>query len=206
MTKQEVISIKENKMDWKFETDKWPFVPTKNFNKIDSIRSVRVIVIHSMEADEKGDTAEKIAKHFATTKKKKSAHICIDNNSIVQCVLDNNVAWAAPGANHDGIQIELAGYAAQKQPEWLDQYSTLVLENAAEVIAQYCLKYSIPIRQLTIEQLKDKKSKGIVSHSQVSEAFKMSSHTDPGEGFPWQYFLDRVSVRYELRKKKLAVA
>ena len=190
-------------MAWRYETDKWPFVPTKNFTKVEGTRQVRVIVMHSMEAPEKGDTAEKIAEHFATTKKQKSAHICVDNNSIVQCVLDNNVAWAAPGANRDGIQIEMAGYAKQTEEEWKDQYSTLVLENAAEAAAQYCLKYSIPIQRLTDKQLKDKTTRGFASHAQVSEVFKLSDHTDPGKGFPWKYFLERVAVKYEQRKKKL---
>lgn len=193
-------------MDWQYETDKWPFIPTKNFKKTNDTRHVRLLVIHSMEAQEKGDTAEEIAKYFAKTTKEKSAHICVDNNSIVQCVLDNNVAWAAPGANHDGIQIELAGYAKQDPSEWLDSYSTLVIENAAEVCAQYCLKYSIPIRQLTTTQLKDKKSKGIISHAQASQAFKLSDHTDPGNGFPWGHFLERTFVRHEQRKAKLGIA
>lgn len=68
-----------------------------------------------MEAPEKGDTAENIANYFHTTVKQASAHICVDNNSIVQCVLDNDIAWAAPGANSDGIHIEMAGYAKQKK-------------------------------------------------------------------------------------------
>lgn len=187
-------------MDSQFETDKWPFVPAKNFTKVTKKRGVRVIVMHSMEAPEKGDTAEKIAEYFRTTTKQASAHICVDNNSIVQCVLDNDIAWAAPGANSDGIQIEMAGYAKQTEADWLDPYSTLVLENAANAAAQYCLKYDIPMVRLTNKELAGKLARGIVSHSQVSEVFKKSDHTDPGKGFPWDYFLGRVQFYFDKRK------
>lgn len=186
-------------MDSQFETDKWPFIPAKNFTKVAKKRGVRVIVMHSMEAPEKGDTAEKIAEYFRTTTKQASAHICVDNNSIVQCVFDNDIAWAAPGANSDGIQIEMAGYAKQTEADWLDPYSTLVLENAANAASQYCLKYDIPIVRLTDKELEGKLAKGIVSHSQVSDVFKKSDHTDPGKEFPWDYFLGRVQFYFDKR-------
>ncbi|MCY1535779.1 hypothetical protein D9M68_711990 [compost metagenome] len=111
------------------------------------------------------------------------------------------MAWAAPGANSDGIHLELAGYAKQDKNEWLDAYSVLVLENAANAAAQYCLKYSIPVRRLTNAQLKDKSNRGIVSHAQVTEVFKKGSHTDPGKGFPWDHFLARVQEKFDHRKK-----
>ncbi|MBB4867457.1 N-acetyl-anhydromuramyl-L-alanine amidase AmpD [Pseudomonas nitritireducens] len=192
-------------MDWEHETDKWPFVKAKHFNAIKDVRDVRLIVIHSMEAPEKGDTAEAVAKYFATTATEASAHLCVDNNSIIQCVLDNDVAWAAPGANHDGVHIELAGYAKQEEKEWLDAYSVLVLENAAEATAQYCLKYLIPIRHLTDAQLNVKSNRGIVSHAQVSKVFKKSTHTDPGSGFPWDHFMSRVLEKFNQRKKLLGL-
>ncbi|MFJ4256868.1 N-acetylmuramoyl-L-alanine amidase [Pseudomonas monteilii] len=181
-------------MEHPFETDKWPFIKAKNFTKVANKRGVRLIVIHSMEAPEKSNTAENVAKYFQTTVKQASAHICVDSDSIVQCVLDNDIAWAAPGANSDGIHIEMAGYAKQTTSEWLDPYSTLVLEKAANVAAQYCLKYEIPAVHLSNTELADKVSKGLVSHAQVSDVFKKSDHTDPGKNFPWEYFMGRVAA------------
>jgi N-acetyl-anhydromuramyl-L-alanine amidase AmpD len=191
-------------MPVKFETDNFPFVKARFFQKFGpGRRKVRVVVIHSMEAPEKGETAENVAKFFKNTQNKASAHLCIDNNSIVQCVKDNDIAFAAPGANADGIQLELAGFAKQTEAEWLDAYGILLLENAAEAAAQYCLKYDIPIVRLTNAELADKSKKGIVGHVQVSEVFKKSTHTDPGKGFPWQFFLERVRQRHAARLKKL---
>jgi N-acetyl-anhydromuramyl-L-alanine amidase AmpD len=154
-----------------------------------------------MEAPEKGETAENVARFFQTTANPASAHLCIDNNSIVQCVLDNDIAFAAPGANQDGIHLELAGFARQTRSEWLDPYSTLVLENAANAAAQYCLKYNIPVKRLTNEELR-LGQKGIVGHVQVSQVFKKSTHTDPGKDFPWDHFIARVEHHRADRLKK----
>lgn len=193
-------------MEHKFETDSFPVIKAKWFTKSTGKREVRVIVIHTMEAAEKDDTAENVAKFFQTlpATKKASAHLCIDNNSIVQCVFDNDVAFAAPGVNRDGIHLELAGFASQTAANWKDAYSTLLLEKAANAAAQYCLKYDIPREHLTDEQLKDG-AKGIIGHVQATKVFPPNAgHTDPGKNFPWDFFIERVKFHYEERKKKFA--
>jgi N-acetyl-anhydromuramyl-L-alanine amidase AmpD len=189
-------------MEFEFETDKFPVVKARNFRKVVEKRKVRVIVIHSMEAPEKDNTAENVAKFFQTTTSQVSAHLCIDNNSIVQCVFDNDVAFAAPGVNRDGIQLELAGFAKQTRDEWLDPYSTLVLENAANAAAQYCLKYDIPVKHLTNDELRTGQ-KGIIGHVQASQVFPPNAgHTDPGKNFPWDHFIERVKHHHTERLKK----
>ena len=196
-------------MPLEFETDNFPFVKAKFFREVSGKRNVRLIVIHSMEFPEKGDTAESCAKMFQDPRdqhgkpRPASAHLCIDNNSIVRCVLDNNVPAAAPGANRDGIHLELAGTARQTEAEWLDDYGHQLLNNAAEAAGQYCLKYDIPVRRLSDAELKDGETKGFVSHAQVSEVFKQSDHTDPGPGFPWTFFLESVEQHRAERLAKL---
>lgn len=193
-------------MEHKFETDSFPVIKAKWFTKSTGKREVRVIVIHTMEAAEKDNTAENVAKFFQTlpATRKASAHLCIDNNSIVQCVFDNDVAFAAPGVNRDGIHLELAGFASQTAADWKDAYSTLLLEKAANAAAQYCLKYDIPRAHLTNKQLKDG-AKGIIGHVQATEVFPPNAgHTDPGKNFPWDFFIERVKFHYEERKKKFA--
>lgn len=197
-------------MPLEFEIDNFPFVPAMYSREFSGTRKIRLIVIHSMEFAEKGDTAESCAKYFQNpcdehgTPRPSAAHLCIDNNSIVRCVLDNNIAGAAPGANRDGLQLELAGFARQTAAEWLDDYGKQLLENAANAAAQYCLKYDIPVRHLTNDELADGQSKGFVSHAQVSEVFKQSTHTDPGPGFPWKLFLEMVEKYRVARFKTLS--
>jgi len=175
-------------MDFKFETDHFPVVKAKFFREIKEKRNVRVIVMHSMESSEKGDTAENVSRFFQNPKDKKgnpvkvSAHLCVDSDSIVQCVMDNNVAFSAPGVNKDGIHIEQAGFARQTKAEWLDPFGILMLNLSANAAAQYCLKYNIPVKHLSNAELKAGE-KGIVGHVQATAVFKPNNgHTDPGTG------------------------
>lgn len=167
----------------------------KNYTKGDGTRKFRVIVIHSMESQEKPDTAESVAKWFSSpSAPQASAHWCVDNNSAVQVVDDKDIAWGAPGANNDGLHIELAGTAAQTRDQWLDAYSQGVLDQAAKVAANWVVKYKIPVQHLTVAQVADNKTKGICGHIDVTKAFpKLGSHTDPGANFPWDVFLSKIT-------------
>ena len=188
------------------ETDNFPFIQARFFRPFGpGLRPVRVIVIHTMEVPERDGIAKDIAIDFANRPEtnKASAHLCIDNKQIFQCVKDNDIAFAAPGANQDGIQLELAGRAAQTADDWTDDYSTAVLENAANAAAQYCLKYEIPVEHLTNTQLADEVTKGFVGHVQVTDVFKQSTHRDPGEAFPWDHFLERVEFFRTQRMNQL---
>jgi N-acetyl-anhydromuramyl-L-alanine amidase AmpD len=191
------------------ETDIWPFIPAKWFTAVDhkTPRRVRLVVIHDMEFPEQPNAAEVIARDFATrsANNKASAHVCIDNDSIIQCVHDRDVAYAAPGANTDGIHLELAGFGKQTREQWLDTYGQALLGNAANVTAQYCLKYGIPVQRLTNEQLAQG-MRGIVGHVQVSQVYHKSDHTDPGPNFPWDVLLTRAAQFYTERQQRKTIA
>ncbi len=161
-------------------------------------RPVDLIVIHAMQYAERPDAAEIIANDFATRSadNKASAQWCIDNNSAVRCVDDDVVAYAAPGANKNGVHLELAGFSEQDAAGWHDAFSIDVLENTAEIIVQYCKKYAIPPVHLTNDELKAGQ-RGIVGHKQVSDVYKLSDHQDPGPNFPWDYLLARVAALME---------
>lgn len=180
------------------ETDRWPYVPAKWRTELTvKPRRVRLVVMHCMEAPEKPNTAENVGLFFKRGESRSSAHIGVDSDSTVQYVKDNDVAWAAPGVNNDGIHIEMAGMSAQSLREWTDQYSTLMIERAANAAAQYCVKYDLPPLHLTNEQLKAGK-KGIIGHYQATAMYKPNNgHTDPGKNFPWAFFMARVTFYYQ---------
>lgn len=168
-----------------------PFVQARNFTRGRS-NEIDVLVIHTMESPEHDDTAEAVANWFAgPTAPQASAHYCIDDNSIVQCVHDEDVAWHAPGANHNGLGFEHAGRAAQTKTDWNDEYSTQMLERSAELVAEKCKEYHIPVVWLQAADLRAGR-RGITGHVQVSDAFKRSDHRDPGTSFPVEAYLARV--------------
>ena len=154
-------------------------------------RQIDLIVIHTMEMDEKGETAESCAQWFRNPGAKVSAHFCVDADAIVQCVRDQDVGWHAPGANHNGIGIEHAGRAKQTGREWSDAYSTAMLDRSATLVAGLCRKYEIPVTWLYPVDLRAGK-RGITTHKAVSDAFKRGSHWDPGVGFPVERYLGLV--------------
>lgn len=155
-------------------------------------RSIDLLVVHSMEMEERPDTAEDCARYFATTATKASAHECADTNSRVTCVLDKDVAYAAPGANHDGLHLELAGRARQTRAEWLDPYSRPMIEGpAAEWVAAKAKFWKIPLEFLKADALRAG-HRGVTTHNEVRLAFGKTTHTDPGNGFPMDVLLTRA--------------
>lgn len=165
-------------------------------------RHRRKIVLHTMEAPERAQTAENVASYFQRLLTPASAHYCIDSDSIVQCVQTRDIAYGAPGANSDGVHIELAGYASQGSADWQDAYSQAMLKNAARLCGLIlCPKLGIPVVYLDAEKLRaDPAAKGFTTHRAVGEAFHQTTHTDPGGSFPMPQFLGFVisAMRGEL--------
>jgi N-acetyl-anhydromuramyl-L-alanine amidase AmpD len=171
----------------------YPFIESPHVNRTGG-RQIDLIVIHTMEMDEKGETAENCAQWFRSPGAKVSAHYCVDADSIVQCVRDQDVGWHAPGANHDGIGIEHAGRAKQSGRDWSDAYSTAMLDRSAALAAELCRKYKIPVTWLYPADLLAGK-RGITTHDAVSKAFKRGSHWDPGQGFPVERYLALIRAK-----------
>lgn len=169
----------------------YPFVPAKGYTRT-SGRAVDLIVVHTIEAPETAQTAEGCARYFQTTDRQVSAHYCVDNNTIVQCVRERDVAWCAPGANHDGIHLEHAGYARQSAQDWRDTYSRQMLERSAKLAADIAARHRIPVVWLSPLALIQGR-RGFTSHNNVSVAFKRSNHWDPGAGFPHDRYLADVA-------------
>ena len=151
----------------------------------------RVIVIHTMEAPEGPQTAENVARYFASGQVVASAHMCVDQDSVVYCLPSSAVAFAAPGCNHDGYQVEHAGFARQSPEEWGDTASLSMLQLSAQATREIADSLGIPLRHLTDEELAAGES-GFVGHDQVSRVYKRSDHTDPGPSFPWSYYMALV--------------
>lgn len=171
------------------------FIQAYNYTKGPRTGPIKHLVIHDMEAPEKGDTAENVARWFADPKKapQASPHYCCDNDSTVQCVTDADIAWHAPGANSTGIGIELAGYAKQGRTDWLDGFSKEMIDTQLiPLLVAKCKQYKIPPVHLYVADLKAGKP-GIVGHVDVTHAYPgKGDHTDPGPGFPWDYVIAGV--------------
>lgn len=166
-------------------------------------KPIRRIVIHSTVSSSAAGTARKIARYFASTKAKGSAHYVVDAGEELQCVYDGVIAWHAPPNAHS-LGVELCDNPSQDVKRWDDDDHKAVLARAAKLVAQLCLAYDVPIRKLGKADLLAGK-RGICGHVDVSRAFRQSTHWDPG-AFPWDVFLAQVRAEAAAITKAAQVA
>ncbi len=175
-----------------------PFVRARNFGAGRGREGVRLVVIHSAEVGKTSGSAEALAAGFARRRlladgreNKSSIHYCVDSDSIVQCVREEDVANHAPGVNLISVGIELAGYARQTAEEWDDEYNQRMLALAARLVAELCLRHGLPAEAVDAAGLSLGR-RGVTTHAAVSVAFKKSNHTDPGPHFPMAALMAQV--------------
>lgn len=167
----------------------------QNYNP--TTRTPSRIVLHSAETDETRQVASKVAHWFANgpfPNGPASVHWIVDDAAIVAAVPEEQIAFGAKGANHDGIHIEIAGRANQGALGWNDAYSQAALLRAALVTARACKQWGIPARWLDAGSLGDPTEFGITTHANVSRGLKVSTHYDPGPAFPVVRFLRMVDA------------
>lgn len=170
-----------------------PFIEARNY-----LRKARAgvdnVVLHCIECPEASTRAESTAEWMAGTgAPMASAHYFIDSDTAVQGVPDHFIAYHAPGLNHCAIGIEHAGYARQTRQEWLDDFGQRMLGLSVQLCARLCQRWKIPAVFVRAPDLQLRK-RGITTHAEVTRAFGKSDHTDPGPGFPIDWYVDRVAA------------
>ncbi len=151
------------------------------------------VVIHTAEAIEHERTSESLQSWAASGRIGVSWHYAVDNDSIAQSVKEEHTAWAAPGANARGIQIELAGYARQSPDDWHDAFSAAQLQLCARLVANICNRWDIPVRKVGPDEML-RGVEGICGHVDVTRGVGKgrTNHGDPGKHFPWDEFIALV--------------
>lgn len=170
------------------------YTPATFFSKA-SRTTMDLVVIHSAECAEVSNAAENLAAWGGGPNANKASwRYAIDNDSITQSVLEKDVAWHAGPVNNYSIGIEHAGRASQTAEQWADDYSLAMLERSAELVADICRRYSIPIRRLSAADLKRGERREICGHVDVTMGLAGGKgHVDPGPAFPWDWYLERVA-------------
>lgn len=187
-----------------------PFVQAKGYTRGRPDGQPLWVVIHDMEASEYSGRAESTAAYFANPGdgRSVSSHYCVDDNSVVQCVDLDDVAWTVgnrPG-NNRGINWELSGFARQTRNEWLDAFGVAMFNQMAPIVRSDAKRFNIPLRKLTVAELKSF-TPGITSHNDLGVAFGGTDHTDPGPNFPWDYFINVMKgsdmAQYTIAKEEV---
>ncbi len=140
-----------------------------------------------------GATSANESAYFHNAYRGASAHFFVDNNTIIQLIPENEVAWhAGPTANHKFLSVELCHFDDTER--FIE-----VWERGVWLAAALCLKYNWD--PLNINQLN--------SHAWVSEEWTETDHTDPIGYFQhhdktWEDFIDDVCKIVQEAKRSMA--
>lgn len=161
-------------------------------------------MIHSTESHNIPDSAqdlESVANWLANPTAEASAHVVVDGDgNSIRMVRDLEKAWACVNYNSVSLNIEQIGSAYDGWAAWRARWREL--RETARWIAQWSLRYNIPIR-------KGETANGVVTRSGVVTHNSLGAlgggHTDPGP-----YPLRRVlllarafkAARIAFRKKR----
>ena len=154
----------------------------------------KYIVIHSTESPNERHSARNVAQFFHRPETQASVQIVVDDYECYRCLGDDLIPWGAPPFNSRGLHIEQCGYAKWTRPEWLRHRATI--DRAARAAAYWAKAYRIPVKFLSVTNCK-RYEPGITTHHNVSLAFGKSDHTDPGSGYPIDYFMGKVKAIYD---------
>jgi hypothetical protein len=164
---------------------------------------VTCVVLHTAQTPCEVGRAEGIMRYLARPDVRASAHWGVDPATTVAGVDEPDTAWAAPGANSNGVQIEQAGYAefgsgaaipadntAARQaygarwPGWdLPAARRMILQQTVPLVADICRRWNLPAVLLEPVDLIAGRP-GITDHARVADAFKRSDHWDCGSSYP----------------------
>ena len=150
--------------------------------------AIQVSVVHTAEALD----AEGVARYFTSPRSGGSAQRCIGAEECWRSLPDSVIPWAAPPFNTTGVHNEPAALARWTTTQWLRH--PRLLRRLAFKTAQDCHRHGLEAKWLTEGELRlirngNRLVTGLTTHALISKVFKMSSHWDPGNGFPKRLFL-----------------
>jgi N-acetyl-anhydromuramyl-L-alanine amidase AmpD len=155
------------------------------------------VVVHTAECRESPTAAEALQGWDSVNV---SWHYAVDSDSITQSVreADRSQSVGHNPAQERGVHLELAGYARQTEEEWADDYSQAMLNLGALLVAHICKRWNIPAEHVGSTEMRANVA-GICGHADVTRAWPgTTTHVDPGVHFPWERFVDLVSMNLSL--------
>jgi hypothetical protein len=153
---------------------------------------VRLIVLHTSEG---AQDFRSLGSYFQGPVDA-SSHTGIDNKKrgeIGEYVKRGNNAWTQAGANSVSVSAELctpSGAAANwSRDYWLNE-QRILLDNAADWVAEEAAAFGIPITELSPGQAQGG-GRGVCQHMDLGSWG--GGHSDCGSGFPIDYVLDKAA-------------
>jgi hypothetical protein len=161
----------------------------------------RLLVVHTSEGSEGTSSAENLCNFMTQPGDRPSTsggkfgasyHYVTDTDRVIPAAPDNVVAYAAAGANNDGLHVCIPGKAGQIRAEWLDVTSRAYIGQLADVMRDKGKEFAIPMIRLNPAEIIAGRT-GYCGHVDISRAYHKSDHTDPGVAFPWDVLADLLA-------------
>lgn len=165
-------------------------------------------VLHTSEGSEGHNSAEALAGYLGQPGDRpngrggyygSSYHTIFDTTQVIPAVPYDTVAYSAGGGNAHGIHGCFPGKAGQTREQWLDPVSRAMIRHAAAWLVDLEEEFGIPVGiKMSVAEMQQYRS-GLADHHTVSLAFRKSTHTDVGPGFPWDVLAaDIAAIRNPL--------
>ena len=150
---------------------------------------VDAFLLHTQEAGGGNAAAENLAKWFQNANQV-SYHYVISQASdggvtVVDCVDTDRAAWSVLSANSRSINLCFAGSRASwTRADWMKQANAI--DVAAYLAVQDAKKYNFAANVIAPPYAG--RLPGISDHRYVTNVLRDGTHTDVGDGFPWDIF------------------
>ena len=183
-----------------------PVIQAANYRAVRRTPLARpyLVVLHTAENDLRPGGARAIqtwasSTAVGTNPDQVSAHFAVDNTEAIRGVDDTAVAFTQSAWNDLCLSIEHAGRARYTADEWAALGGYALADITSEILAAWCVTWTIPCRRVTVAQLvtlwRDWQAGrpldglgGITTHADITAASQIvgtaGNHSDPGAGFP----------------------
>lgn len=142
-------------------------------------------LLHTQEGD---GTAESLAAYLNNPNNDASYHYTVRDGIVCDVVDTDQASWSVLAANPFTINLCFAGSrAAWGRDEWLRIEGDIAI--AAWVAVQDCHRYGFSTEVIAPPY---HRADGISDHRYVTQCLGIGTHTDVGNGFPWDVFTNYV--------------
>ncbi|MFT4125726.1 MAG: N-acetylmuramoyl-L-alanine amidase [Gordonia sp. (in: high G+C Gram-positive bacteria)] len=142
-----------------------------------------------LHTEEGGSSAESLAAYLNNPNNGASYHYTVRDGIVCDVVDTDYASWSVLDANAYSINLCFAGSrAAWSRAQWLIRENDIRI--AAWLAVADCKKYGIPTTVLAPPY---RRGSGISDHRYVTLVLGIGTHTDVGDGFPWDRFATFVA-------------
>lgn len=127
-----------------------------------------------------------------------SAHFYVDNTRVVQSLDTNARAGHAGSANGNGnaIAVEITGTNGKSRTWWENNVAWSELGRVLGYLIAKDPDYAdFQVRRASVAEMRSTpKVKALYSHDDMRRAWGGTTHTDPGEAFPWDRLIAAIKT------------